>query len=196
METPTLQGINQSEQDKKDLSDYAKNPKVFLLLSGKNGSGKSYAAEAIYNANTNYRLPQKNPDLAIFITQFELSERCIDAFFSQGARKELIEEFQNTRLLVIDDLGVNLRRPTDAVLDFLQSLIDFRWRNRGEKGTIISTNMIEKETRELFGDAFNSRISSGIIKRWDHQDRRMIENRNECAVDLIQRNKVIGGVPW
>ena len=175
MEKPTLQGIQQSEQDKKDLSDYARKPQGFLLISGKNGTGKSYSAEAIYNTKTPLRLPQRNSDFAIFITQFELTERCIEAFFSQGSRREMIEEFQNTPLLVIDDLGANLRKPSDSVLDFIQSLIDFRWKNRDVCGTIITTNMNAQEMRNLFGDAFTSRVASGMIKRWDHEDRRYVE---------------------
>jgi DNA replication protein DnaC len=169
---PDIQHLQQSDQDKKDLIEYANNPLGFLLLSGTNGSGKSYAAEAIYNANTPMRLPSYISDRAIFITQYELIEECQKEFSLYHNKSSLAEKHRETRLLVLDDIGVCKRRPSDFFLDFLIGLIDHRWRYRGVLGTIITTNLNSIEMREIFGDSFVSRAASGIIKRWDHKDRR------------------------
>lgn len=164
---PSFQEMDQTEVDKNELLIFAKHIQGFLIFSGTNGSGKSYAAEAIYNLNTPYRLPQQDRNLAIFITQCDLNDECNASF--QEHRLYLINEYKNTKLLVIDDLGS--RKPTDSFMDFLYSIVDFRWRNN--LGTIITTNLNSNEIRELFGDRFLSRIASGIVKRWNHQDRRI-----------------------
>src|SRR5580700_10512650 len=90
----------QPEEDKKDLFAYAKNPKGFLLLAGKNGIGKSYAAEAIYNMNTPYRLPKHDSDKSIFITEMDLYSEWLRSFQDQ---RSVGKDYNNTLLLVIDD---------------------------------------------------------------------------------------------
>ena len=162
--------MNQSEEDKNTLHEYAKHPQGYLLLSGTNGSGKSYAAEAIYNMNTPYRLPQYDSDRAIFITQAALNTECNS---NLEERMLILDKYKNVKLLVLDDLGT--RKPTEAFSDFLYDIIDFRWRNRDELATIITTNLNSKEVRTMFGDAILSRIASNMIKRWEHEDRRHIE---------------------
>jgi DNA replication protein DnaC len=166
---PNFKDIDQSEEDKQILYEYGKSPAGFLLLAGKNGSGKSFAAEAIYNMNTSFRLPSKDDEQAIFITQADLN---IEWTQYQGDNLYLSQKYKNTKLLVIDDLGT--RKPSDAFMDFLYAVVDHRWRNRDTKGTIITTNLTSNDVRALFGDALLSRIASGIVRRWDHKDRRMI----------------------
>lgn len=167
---PSFEGINQSEQDKKDLLEYCKNPKGFLILSGTNGSGKSYASEAIYNENTRFRLPYKDDDLAIFVTQADLNFEWNDNFETQPY---IIQKYKNTRLLVLDDIGT--RKPSESFMDFLYAIVDYRWRNKSTKGTILTTNKTSREIRDMFGDPFLSRVASGMVKRWEHQDRRALE---------------------
>lgn len=164
---PSFDGMKQSEEDKNQLLMYARNPQGFLLISGSNGSGKSYAAEAIYNLNTPFRLPEYDSEKALFINQSQLNLDYIQSFQNQ---QFMIEKYQNTRLLVLDDIGT--RKPSDGFMDFLYLIVDSRWINREEKGTIITTNRNSREIREMFGDSFLSRVASGIIKRWDHDDRR------------------------
>lgn len=166
---PNFANMNQSEEDKKILYDFALNPKGFVLLVGKNGTGKSYAAEAIYNFNTRYRLPLFDADEGIFITQADLN---MEWSHYQGDSLYITQRYKSTKVLVIDDLGT--RKPSEAFMDFLYAVVDHRWRNRDVKGTIITTNRTSLEVRDLFGDAFLSRIASGIVKRWDHKDRRMV----------------------
>jgi len=151
---------------------FAKNPKGFLLLAGANGTGKSYVAEAIYNLHTHYKLPYYDMDQAFFISQADLNERWLDSK-NEGGSKELSDRLKQTKLLVLDDLGT--KTPSEAFADFLYALIDFRWRSRDTHGTIITTNMTGKITRDKFGDPILSRIASGIQIRFEGEDRRIID---------------------
>ena len=62
-----------SEQVIEDLQDYILNPQGFVLLVGKNGRGKTYAALKVYEQLTPYKLPHRNNDLAWFINQADLN---------------------------------------------------------------------------------------------------------------------------
>jgi DNA replication protein DnaC len=86
---------------------------------------------------------------------------------------EFADRLKKTKLLVIDDLGT--KAPSPAFGDFLYSIIDYRWNRRDTLGTIITTNMTGKITRERFGDAIISRIASGIVIRFDDEDRRIVD---------------------
>jgi DNA replication protein DnaC len=154
------------------ITAYAKNPKGFFLLAGANGTGKSFVAMAVYEAHSRFKLPYYDMDEAFFINQADLNERWI-AEKMEGNALELGHRLKQTNLLVLDDLGT--KKPTDSFGDFLYSIIDYRWNQRDNLGTIITTNMNGQITRERFGDAILSRIASGIRLRFDGQDRRIID---------------------
>jgi len=164
-----LKDIIQSEQDKKDIIEYARNPRGFILFTGTNGSGKSFAAEAIYNANTPYPLPYYDHDRAYLVNFSELNQMYLNKMFdSEGLRLEL----KKTKLLVIDDLCANQCNISDTFSNFLYSIVDYRWLEKQELGTVVTTNLNSEEMGKKMGPAFRSRVASGIIKRWDHEDRR------------------------
>lgn len=170
---PKLREIDKKtpEQMEKIMS-FAKNPKGFLLLAGANGTGKSFIAHAIYEAHSVFKLPDYDMDEAFFINQSDLNERWLHAK-QENSSLELSSRLKETKFLVLDDLGT--KTPTDAFGDFLYGLIDHRWNRRDTLGTIITTNMTGKITRERFGDAILSRIASGIQIRLDGEDRRIID---------------------
>jgi DNA replication protein DnaC len=163
------------EQMQKILS-YAKNPKGFLLLAGDNGVGKSFVAKAIYEAHATYKLPYYDMDEAFFINQADLNEKWLNAK-NENSAMELSNRLKKTKLLVLDDLGT--KAPSDAFADFLYAIIDYRWNHKDSLGTIITTNMTGKITRERFGDPILSRIASGINIRFTQElngeDRRVID---------------------
>lgn len=165
---PNFQELDQSESDRADLARFALNPQGFLLLSGSNGSGKSYAAEAIYH-EVMRRKPTINGIDSIMVTQADMNQQWLD----NDIKSDFAKELKRAPLLVIDDVGT--RRPTDAFADFLYLIIDYRWRFRNDLGTIITTNLNSKAMREMFGSAIISRVASGIVKRWDSPDRRSKE---------------------
>jgi DNA replication protein DnaC len=169
MKIPSFGDMDQSEEDKKKLLEYSLNGKGFLILSGTNGSGKSYAAEAIYYQHTTYILPSYDNDEAIFVNADDLR---IEWMANYEQPLAILLKYKNTKFLVLDDLAAGKSTPTESFQGLLYSIIDYRWRYRESKKTVITTNKNSNHFREIFGDALLSRIASGIIIRWDHKDRR------------------------
>lgn len=154
------------------IKQFAAKPLGFLLLSGKNGTGKSFIAEAIYELNTPYKLPYYDSDVAIFVNQADLNEKWLDEK-AEGSTKELMQRHKNVKLLVLDDLGT--KTPSDAFGDFIYAIIDHRWRERDKLGTIITTNLNSDDMAIKFSQAILSRVGSGLILRFDGLDRRIIK---------------------
>ena len=184
-----LDSIQQDKEVVEFLKFYARNPVGFLLLSGKNGTGKSYAAMQVYNCVSGYKLPAYDHDRAIFINQANLNMKWSMEQYKWQQTVSLLTEMVNTKLLVLDDLGT--RTPSDPFMDFLYALVDARYEERSSKGTIITTNLTAKDLREKFSDAFASRVASGQCFRLEGQDRRF--NGRKTAQDALEsQNKVIG----
>ena len=149
--------IKQTKEVSDKVIKYCSHFQGFLLLSGKNGTCKTTAARNCYHRLSPFRLPQRDDDIAIFINQSDLN---IEWSRDISLQFYLLERLKNTRLLVLDDLGT--RHPSDAFGDFLYALMDYRWREKAHKGTIITTNLNSSTMREKFGDAFFSRVASGV----------------------------------
>ncbi len=148
-----------SEQVIEDLKEFVKNPQGFILLVGKNGRGKSYAAMRIYEQLTPYKLPFHDHDLAWFVNQADLNIMFAESNEIYGSSMSLLKQAYKSKLLVIDDLGT--RPPSPAFMDFLYAVVDYRWNRRTETATIITTNLDSSRIRKDFGDAIFSRIASG-----------------------------------
>jgi len=170
---PKFKEINRrTPEEMEKILRFARKPFGFFLMAGANGTGKSFIAEAIYELHTPYKLPYYDKDLAYFISQADLNEQWLDAK-SQGSSKDISDRLKGTKLLIIDDMG--RKTPSDAFMDFLDALIDSRWKNRDTLGTIITTNLTGKEVRDKLGSAILSRITSGITMRFDGEDRRTLD---------------------
>ncbi len=165
-----IRQINEKTPEQLKIIDrFAQKPLGFLLLSGANGLGKSFVAEAIYELHAPYKLPYYDKDVAYFVTQGDLNEQWLRAKID-GGTLDMLERLKGTKLLIIDDLGT--KTPTEAFGEFLYLLFDSRWRNRDKLGTIITTNMTSDMVRERFSDAVLSRIASGEVIRFEGKDRR------------------------
>lgn len=150
------------------LETYMSFPRGFLLLAGKNGTGKTHAAKVIYHANTPYKLPFKDVDRAFFINQADLNAQVLKQSRGTVEYFDLTEVCKNTKLLVLDDIGTRI--PSDFFMDFLYAIVDKRYNEN--LGTIITTNLNAADMREKFGDAFVSRVASGKCFRFTGSDRR------------------------
>jgi len=153
------------------LETYAENPKGFLVLTGKNGTGKSFAAKEILSflgrSDKFY-----DSDHYLFISQTELFIKWHHQLSEWKDTYYLIKEvFNKVKYLVLDDIGT--RRPSDAFMDFIYQIIDYRWSNN--LCTIITTNLTSEDVREKFGDAFLSRVGSGVVVEFEGEDRRLTE---------------------
>lgn len=159
-----------SEEVIEDLKDYVLKPQGFVLLVGKNGRGKSYAAMKIYEQLAFYKLPFHNHDEAWFINQADLNMIYSEQNELYGNSMNLLKQAYRSKLLVIDDLGT--RPPTPAFMDFLYAVLDRRWNERERLATVITTNLDSARIRKDFGDAIFSRIASGRNYVVTGEDRR------------------------
>lgn len=159
---------NQPEDMKKKLYSFAKNPKGFVVLAGKNGTGKTFIAEAIHRD-----FPCYDTDFNLFISQTQLNLKWQKFLNDYGETMYLLNQILQTKLLILDDIGT--RVPSDAFMDFLYAIVDSRYRERDYRGTVITTNLNSADMRQKFGDAFVSRVASGLCFRFEGEDRRLIE---------------------
>ncbi len=165
-----LQDINQKPEVIDFIKGYIRHPLGFLLLSGTNGTGKTFTAMTIYEAISPFKLPDYDSDIALFMTQAEINMKFTKASMN-GDSGYFLDRVTSTKLLVIDDLGT--RTPSDAFMDFLYLVADTRYAHKDRKGTIITTNMNADTMRDKFGNAFFSRVASGQCFRFDGKDRRI-----------------------
>ena len=150
------------------IMEYAKTPTGFLLLAGSNGTGKSFIAQALYSA-----YHEHDRDYKMFISQTDLNLKWQKQIKDWGETTYLLNEFVRTKILVLDDIGT--RTPTESFMDFLYAIADKRYENKFNCSTIITTNLNSQNMRARFGDAFVSRVASGVCLRYDGQDRRFQE---------------------
>lgn len=160
--------LDQSQELIRKFLEFSWEPKGFLLLAGKNGTGKTTIAETIYENARVIETIKYNPKY--FYTQMDLSQKILKDSRKWGEATYLLEELAGTSLLVLDDLGT--RTPSESFKDFLYAVIEKRERNRKEIGTILTTNLTADEMRVKFGDAIVSRVASGQVFRFDGPDRR------------------------
>ncbi len=162
---PKLRQIDDKpEAYMKHVNEFVANPVGFFLISGKNGNGKTFTAEAIYG-----RFYHPHSD-NMFWNQADLKMEWQRLYARYGSTDYFFKEVVKAPLLVIDDLGTT--RPTESFMEFLYIIADKRHKQKHTHGTVITTNLNSQSMREMFGDAFVSRVASGRCLRHDGPDRR------------------------
>lgn len=156
---------NKPPEYMKAIGQFLKNPRGFFLIAGKNGNGKTFTAQAIYEYFSQDQFHDNK-----FWNQADLNLKWQDILFEKQNTRYFLDQIVSAPLLVLDDIGT--RKPSDAFMDFLYMIADKRYDAREHYGTIITTNISSQEMREKFSDAFVSRVSSGICIRHDGPDRR------------------------
>jgi DNA replication protein DnaC len=180
--------LDQPEDIIEALKEMIKTQKGFIIFSGKNGTGKSTSAMAVYEALCPYKLPAYDHDSAYFITQSDLNILWNKEFKEMGHCHHLSEDLKKTKLLILDDLGT--RKPTDSFIDFLYEVMDKRYNFGDSKATIITTNLTISDMKKIFGDAFVSRTASGECFRLEGIDRRfksVYSNRNSASLSQNEK---------
>jgi len=169
MEYAKLSECDQSVEVLHALHEMLEKAKGFLLLAGKNGTGKTYASKCVYNRAI-YPLipPAHNHDIAYFVKQEELSMVLEEERSKYGQTFSFLKSIRDAQLLVLDDIGT--RPPSDSLKGFLYTLVDYRYDLN--LATILTTNCTASELRVTMGDAFVSRVASGKCFRLEGVDRR------------------------
>ncbi|MBQ6773931.1 MAG: ATP-binding protein [Synergistaceae bacterium] len=126
--------------DAKSAAINAAHDQTGLILAGTRGTGKTHLAIAIA------LYAMKHNRQAIFRLVNDLLEE-----LRQSVREdnfsEVISRFKEVPVLILDDLGKE--RTTDAGLDYLYQIVDFRYRHNLQ--TIITTNAPTIQELEKWG---------------------------------------------
>lgn len=145
--------IYQKAEINKALGDMATKPSGVAILTGKPGTGKTYAAMRVMEFYL-----RRNGDVAYF-TGAGLKTKWLEATRS-GEGHKLESKCKNYRLLVIDDFGQ--KEPTPGYMEFVFDVISHRlqWSDRG---TVITSNLQPKEFLTACGEALADRLR---VQRW------------------------------
>lgn len=161
--------IGFDEEIKKIKSAIDVNDSIFI--TGACGTGKTHVAVAIMvewvkkNVKVAYDW-EKKPGVEFmhypcFLPSVELFLRLKNSFDKDGDNEhDIITEYSNKRLLVVDDLGAE--KISDWSRQVFYTLIDRRFRT--VLPTIITTNLDLEKISSLFDDRLASRIvGSGVV---------------------------------
>lgn len=148
--------INFSEEQKKLINTWAKNPSGNLLFYGEPGRGKTYAAIACMYFLESCKIPwhdQRFIEIPMFYQQWLGNILHYDENLSN------LYKLKEIKVLVLDDIGV--KKPSESFLDYLHTLINARCNNQ-DLITIYTTNLSAIEFNEMLGPRIISRISDGV----------------------------------
>lgn len=161
----TFQNFNVANKDDERVLDIAmryfnnwekvKEKGLGLLFYGSCGTGKSHLASAILHS----LITDKDTYGQIWNVR-DLLERVRQTWSEyDSSRDDVLSEFRNMPLLIIDELGV--QSGTENERDVLHSIIAYRVANK--KNTILITNLNLKDLLVLLGDRLLDRITSACI---------------------------------
>lgn len=152
-----FENIEQSSGKIEYLLKFATKPCGIIFMQGNPGTGKTYASMAVCELFT------RNNVSAKFCTQSKMQSMWLE---EDG---NFTHQLEICNLLVIDDFGTG--QVTTGFMKFLLDLINTRmqWSDRG---TIISTNLNDKDFSNYCGSALNDRIKTGQKFEFKDKSRR------------------------
>jgi DNA replication protein DnaC len=150
--------IEQSQGKIDYLFKFADKPCGIILMQGTSGSGKTYSSMGVCELFT-----RRSPS-AIFTTQTKM----LGNWIAQEHMK-YTNSVESAELLVVDDFGTG--EVTTGFMKFFLDLINTRmqWSNRG---TIITTNLNDKDFSDYCGSALNDRMKTGQKFEFKEKSRR------------------------
>jgi len=131
-----------------------------LYLIGPRGTGKTHMAAAIIREIVLDRTPKQRRATIKNIKWISVPDLLLEirATFRDGSERsemEIIEEYSDCRILVLDDLGAE--KTSEWSLQTLYTIIDRRYRE--ERQTIITSNLSLDELAAQVDDRIASRLS-------------------------------------
>ncbi len=146
-----FENVQQSQEKIAYMLKFVAHPRSILFMQGDKGAGKTYASLAMCELFT------RRSTSCIFGTQKQIFDKWV-ASIRENCTPEYTRQVSEVNLLVIDDFGIG--ESTTAFMTFIMDLINTRlqWTNRG---TVITTNLAEKEIQLLTSPAFMDRLNTG-----------------------------------
>lgn len=140
------------------LLKFANKPFGIIFMQGSSGTGKTYASMGVCELFT------RRNSSAIFTTQTQMLSKWLEQ-----DKMSYTHKLEIVNLLVIDDFGTGDVPP--GFMKFFLDLINTRmqWSDRG---TIISTNLSDKDFTDYCGSALNDRIKTGQKFEFKDKSRR------------------------
>lgn len=128
-----------------------------LYLTGLRGTGKTHTAAAMVKEIMLDKTPDHGRAGIRWISAVDLLLEIRGSFRDGSERSEdgIIEDYGESRLLVLDDLGAE--KTTEWSLQTLYTIIDRRYRE--ERQTIITSNLSLDELADKLDDRIASRLS-------------------------------------
>lgn len=136
-----------------------------LLLQGRFGSGKSYAACAVL-------LSKIDSMTARFVLMDDLLRECRATFSGLDSEEAVIGRYASCGILCIDDLGKE--RLTEWSLPILFSIVNSRWEHR--KPTIITTNYAGIDLLRCMTVNGDATTAKAIVSRMGSYERAVLES--------------------
>lgn len=155
--------IDQSKPKIEYLLKFGTKPSGIIFMQGTAGSGKTYACMGVCEYYT-----RRNTS-CMFSTQRQMMVNWIAAT-QPGQYTNYVERVTSCNLLVVDDFGTGDVSP--GFMAFFMDLINTRmqWTDRG---TIITTNLPDREFTSYCGAALNDRIKTGQKFVFNEKTRRV-----------------------
>ena len=148
--------------------------KVWLCLSGAVGCGKTTAASWWLLRGTNILSGTENPGGRRLIS----SEQVARLSLKYGPDRALWERIADTRLLVLDDVGVRDSAADNATpTDSVKALLDERYKSR--RFTLITSNLLPEQLLAYFDGA--------------QTDARMRDRWREVAIEKVVGDQSLRG---
>lgn len=155
---------NLSPEDMKKLSKWANKYNGQAFFAGKPGRGKTCCAIALMRF-FEYKIPLTEQFYWFLPDLFELWKSQMNEGWMNF---DLMTKLKNYKVLVLDDIGT--RDPSPAFLDFIYSIINHR--GLYDCITIYTSNLSSKELNESFGPRIVSRMTEGLILKFEGEDLR------------------------
>jgi DNA replication protein DnaC len=135
-------------------------PNETLLIQGPVGRGKTHLALCICELFT-----RKSASCKFFTLR-----TLMDSWYNSDNKLDFTNKLKLLRLLVVDDFGTSL--PPAGFMDFFMDVINTRIQNN-DRGTIITTNLSDKNMALFCGDALADRFQTGqrIFVQGDESER-------------------------
>jgi DNA replication protein DnaC len=155
-----------------DIANFwMKDFKPFLVVMGNPGTGKTYLSAAILN------MLFENKNEVLYTTHRRFIEEIHRAIEDGKTQHSVIEKYSNKKYLIIDDLGA--ATCTDWQKEMILELIDRRYSDQCK--TMITSNLNEKQIKEMLGQRTSSRLfdqKNAFLQFWTNDNRQDPEYMN------------------